>query len=71
MQQKVRKQIAGYLAKKLLAIPTLQAALECLFMQTQLKLGSYIHGCTNETHSVANIQDLIPTLAAIIIGNTN
>ena len=25
----------------------------------------------NETHSVANLQDLIPTLAAIIIGNTN
>ena len=25
---------------------------------------------TNETHSVANLQDLIPTLAAIIIGNT-
>ena len=32
---------------------------------------SYIHTCTNETHSVANLQDLIPTLAAIIIGNTN
>ena len=24
-----------------------------------------------KTHSVANLQDLIPTLAAIIIGNTN
>ena len=31
---------------------------------------SYIHTCTNETHSVAYLQDLIPTLAAIIIGNT-
>ena len=34
-------------------------------------LASYIHTCTNETDSVANLQDLIPTLAAIIIGNTN
>ena len=33
-------------------------------------LASCIHTCTNETHSVANLQDLIPTLAAIIIGNT-
>ena len=42
-------------------------------MQTQFQLVSYscIHICTNETHSVANLQDLIPTLAAIIIGNTN
>ena len=34
-------------------------------------LASCIHTCTNETHSVANLQDLIPTLAAIIVGNTN
>ena len=34
-------------------------------------LASCIHTCTNETHFVANLQDLIPTLAAIIIGNTN
>ena len=33
------------------------------FMQTQFQLGSYIHACTDETHSLANIQDLIPTLA--------
>ena len=26
---------------------------------------------TNETHSIANLQDLISTLAGIIIGNTN
>ena len=25
----------------------------------------------NETHSLTNLQDLIPTLAGIIIGNTN
>ena len=25
---------------------------------------SCIHACTNETHSVANLQDLIPTLAS-------
>ena len=35
-------------------------------MQTQFQLGSYIHACTNETHSLANLQDLIPNLAAII-----
>ena len=34
-------------------------------------LASCIYTCTNETHSVASLQDLIPTLAAIIIGNTN
>ena len=27
-------------------------------------LASCIHTCTNETHSVANLQDLIPTLAS-------
>ena len=27
-------------------------------------LASYIHTYTNETHSVANLQDLIPTLAS-------
>ena len=27
-------------------------------------LASYIHACTNETHSVAYLQDLIPTLAS-------
>ena len=36
-------------------------------MQTQFRLGSYIHACTNVIHSLANLQDLIPTLAAIII----
>ena len=28
----------------------------CLFMQPQCQLGSYIHACTNETHSLANLQ---------------
>ena len=32
-------------------------------MQTQLQLGRYIHVCINETYSLANLQDLIPTLA--------
>ena len=26
----------------------------CLFTQTQFQLGSYIHACTNETHSLTN-----------------
>ena len=33
-------------------------------------MASYIHACTNETRSIANLQDSFPTLAAIIIGNT-
>ena len=28
------------------------------------QLGCYIHTCTNETHSLAPLQDLIPTLAS-------
>ena len=28
------------------------------------QLGFYIHACTNETHSLAPLQDLIPTLAS-------
>ena len=39
-------------------------------MQTQLQLGRYIHVYINETHSLANLQDLIPTLAGIIINST-
>ena len=41
-----------------------------LIMQTQLQLGRYVHVCINETHSLANLQDLIPTLAGIIISST-
>ena len=29
------------------------------------RVASYIHACTNETHSIANLQDLIPTLASL------
>ena len=29
----------------------------CLFVQTQFQLGSYIHVCTKETHSLASLQD--------------
>ena len=39
-----------------------------LLMQTWVV--TYMHACTNETYSLANLQDLIPTLASIIIGNT-
>ena len=54
--------------------PTLQAALAicvCSCKHNSNWLASCIHTCTNETHSVENLQDLIPTLAAIIIGNAN
>ena len=40
-------------------------------MQAQFQLCSYIHARTNETHSLANLQDLIPTLAGIIISSVN
>ena len=73
LQYKVRKQVVSYLAKKLLATHS-TSSISCylfLFMQTQFQLGSYIHTCTNETYSLANVQDLIPSLAAIIIGSTN
>ena len=29
-------------------------------------LANYTHACTNETHTIANLQDFIPTLAAIV-----
>ena len=34
-------------------------------------LGSYIHACIKKTHSIANLQNLTPTLAGINIGSTN
>ena len=40
-------------------------------MQTQFELGNYIHACTNETHSLTNLQDLIPTLANCVAYNKN
>ena len=60
---------------KFLTTHSIQAALAticvCSCKHNSNWLASCIHTCTNETHSVANLQDLIPTLAAIIIGNTN
>ena len=29
-------------------------------------VASYIHACTNETYSIANLQDLLPTLAIVV-----
>ena len=53
---------------KFLTIPTLQAALAticvCSRKHNSNWLASCIHTCTNEKHSVANLQDLIPTLAS-------
>ena len=61
---KVMKQIASYLAKKLLATHYTGniGYYLCLFMQTQFQLGSYIHACT---HSLANLQNVIPNLAGL------
>ena len=35
----------------------------CLIIQTQFQLGRYIHACTNETPSLTNLLDLIPSLS--------
>ena len=51
--------------------PTLATICVCSYKQNSSWVASYIHACTNETHSIANLQDLIPTLVAILIGNTN
>ena len=56
----------GCLAKKLLAIHSTGSIgyyVSEVYMQTQFQVGSYIHAHTNETHSLTNLQDLIPTLA--------
>ena len=42
----------------------------CSYKHNSRWLASYIHASTNEIHSMANLQDLIPTLTAKIIGNT-
>ena len=51
------------------SIYTLQSALAticvCLCKHNSSWLASYIHGCTNETHSIySKSQDLNPTLAS-------
>ena len=44
----------------------------CTYILVHTYICSYIHACTNKSNSLANLQDLIiPTLAAIIIGNTS
>ena len=55
---------ASYLVMKLLTTHSTSRTgyYFCLFIQAQFQLvASYIHACTNETHSIANLQDLIPT----------
>ena len=49
-------------------VPTLQAALAITICVYSCKhnsswVASYIHACTNETHSIVNLQGLILTLA--------
>ena len=43
----------------------------CSSIQLQLGIATHIHTCTNETHSLAPLQDLIPTLATNIQTNTS
>ena len=49
-------------AKKLLAAhsPGSIDCYLCLFFQTEFQLGCYTHVCTKESHSLKNLQDLIP-----------
>ena len=51
-----------------LAIYTLQATLATIYVcsckHNSSWLASYIHACTNKTQSIANLQDLIPTLVS-------
>ena len=65
--KKVSKQVASYLAKKLLVTHATGSVGYhfCLFMQTQFLQGRYIYECTNETHFLANLKDLIPTFAGL------
>ena len=37
----------------------------------QLVIASYTHARPNETHSIANLQDLIPTLALVVCVSYN
>ena len=65
----MRNQVVSHLAKKLLAFHSTGSIgyYVCLIIQTQLQLSRYIHACTNEMHSLVNLQDLIHTLAGIIM----
>ena len=69
------KQVASYLAKKLLAIHFTGNIGYYVYLSVHastIPVG-LLHPCmhTNETQSLANLQDIIPTLAAITINNTN
>ena len=65
------KQLVSCLAKKLLSTHSTGniGYYLCLFMQIQFQLGSCINACTNKTHSLANLQNLIPIVTGIIIGS--
>ena len=62
-----KQELSSCLAKKLLATHSIGSIGYhlCLFMQTQFHPDSYLHVCTNKMHSLANLQDLIPTLAGL------
>ena len=38
----------------------------CSYKHNYSWVASYIHACTNETPCIANLQDLIPTLALVV-----
>ena len=60
------KQVAtSYLAMKLLATHSTSCTGYYLCKHNSRWVDSYNHACTNEMHSIANLQDLIPTLASL------
>ena len=65
----VRKQVASYLAKKLLATHSTGSIgyYLCLFMQTQFQLGRYIHSCMHKRNTFSSK----PTRLDLNIGRHN
>ena len=61
----IRKQVASYLAMKLLTTHSIRSIGNYLCKNKSSWVASYIHAYTNKTHSLANLQDLIPTLASL------
>ena len=69
--KKQGKRQASYLVTKLLTTHSISCtalitSCVCSCINNSSWLATYIHACTNETYSIANLQDLIPTLALVV-----
>ena len=71
MQYKVRKQVVNLLSSyeipnyPLYKLHWLAPTNICSCKHNSSWVASYIHACTNKTHSIANLEDLMPTLARL------